>query len=164
MIHIAKNLIESILQSGGIKHIYREEEAFNKTRPSPSAIILAAREKLEPDHRKAAKFENAGRRFLRTKRFRRITPIEVTIFDRDEEKVDGWIRLLLSTLPDGIDDGQGNYTPVRPKEIEWIPDQKDRAAATVFIEFEWGIYTDRELAKIERVYLDNITVEAKSHE
>lgn len=162
MIHTAKNLIETILRTGGIKQTFRDEDAFDRVRPSPSAIILTAREKLEPDHRKAAKFENAGRRFLRTKRFRRITPIEVTIFDRDEEKVDDWIRLLLAELPDGIDDGQGNYTPLRPKEIEWIPDQKDRAAATVFIEFEWGIYTDRELGKIEQVQVNNITVEETS--
>lgn len=159
MIALAKNLIESILRTG-IKQIYRDEDAFDRVRASPSAIILTAREKLEEDRRKAVKFERGGSRFLRSKRFRRITPIEVTICDRDEEKVDGWLQLLLSSLPDGIDDGNGNYSPLRPSAIEWIPDQKDRAAATLFIEVESGIYRDQELGTIEEVHLKNITTEA----
>ncbi|KEQ23424.1 hypothetical protein [Paenibacillus tyrfis] len=153
MIHRAKNLIETTLKYIGVKQIFRDEDAFDRVRASPSAIILTAREKLEPDRKKAAKFEQGGRRYLRSKRFKRIIPIEVSIFDRDEEKVDSWIQLLLNELPDGIDDGKGNYTPLRPSAIEWIPDQKDRAAATVFIEFESGIFRDQELDTIEQVII-----------
>ncbi|PZM64853.1 hypothetical protein [Paenibacillus dendritiformis] len=164
MIKLAKDTIEDILKAGGVKSIFREEEGLDRSRKSPSVIILAAPEKLVPDRQKAAKFQQGIRRFLRSKRFKRVMPIEVGIFDRSEEEVDRWIQLLLRELPDGIDDGQGNYTAIRPSTIEWVADSSNRAAANLTIEFDFGIYVDRELGRIEDVHLKSITVEANQHD
>lgn len=161
MIQVAKDTITEILKSAGVKQIFYDDDAFNRSKANPSAIILANKEELKNKRRKACIWTDpaTGKRYLRSQKYERVLPIEVNIFHRTEELADEIARALLANLPDGIDDGLGNWTPVEPSTIDWPPDQKERALAVVFIKFIGGIYQDRELAAYAKLTGGTITKE-----
>lgn len=161
MIQIAKDTITGILNNIGVKQVYYDDDAFNRSKANPSAIILANKEELKDKRRKVCIWSDpaTGKRYLRSQRYERILPIEVNIFHRTEELADEIARALLAGLPDGIDDGLGNWTPIEPSTIDWPPDQKERALAVVFIKFIGGIYQDRELAAYTRLTGGNTSIQ-----
>lgn len=160
MIQAAKDTITEILKSAGVKQVFYDDNAFERAKAVPSAIVLAAKEELKDMRRKVSiwKDEATGKSYLRSQRYERTLPVEVNIFHRTEELADTIVQALLAGLPDGIDDGLGNWTPVEPSTIDWPPDQKERALAVVFIRFRGGIYKDEELPAKFNVVMGNIAV------
>lgn len=161
MIKIAKDTITEILKDAGVKQIFFDDSAFDRAKANPAVIVLANKEELQEKRRKVCIWTDTatGKRYLRSQRYERILPIEVNIFHRTEEQADEIARALLAGLPDGVDDGQGNWTPIMPSAIDWPPDQKERALAVVFIKFAGGIYRDQELAVYTKLTGGTITKE-----
>lgn len=146
MIRLAKDLLTNILKDHGVpvSGIFYDDSAFERIKTNPSAIILAMKEELNEVRRKVAKWEDpvTHQRYARHQKYERVLPIEVNIFHKNEEMVDEIIQGLLADLPNGIDDGTGNYVPITPAPIDWPPDQKERALAVVMIKFTFGVYKD----------------------
>lgn len=152
MIAIAKNLVEGLLIQAGILKagIYHEESAFDRIKALPFAVILAGDEKFEEKKRKVTKYTaQDGRRFMRHQRYERVSPLEITVIHKTEDDVDKVLTVVLETVPDGVDDGKGNYTPIRPAGIQWMTDQRDRAGAVLILLFAGGIYRDEEMAVVD---------------
>ncbi|TEB09144.1 hypothetical protein [Pelotomaculum propionicicum] len=157
MIAIAKNLVENLLIQAGIPKagIYHEESAFDRVKAMPFAVILAGDEKFEEKKRRVTKFTGQeGRRFMRHQRYERTSPLEITVMHKTEDDVDKVLTAVLETVPDGVDDGKGNYTPIRPAGIQWMTGQRDRAGAVLILHFIGGIYQDKDMAVVESVVIN----------
>ncbi|GAB6173281.1 MAG: hypothetical protein QMC95_06525 [Desulfitobacteriaceae bacterium] len=149
MIQAAKDLITEILKTQcGVTQIYRDDDAFERIKSNPCAILLANKEELNEKKRKVSKWADAtDRHFVRSQVYERILPVEVNIFHKTEDLVNDVLQMLLANLPGGMDDGKGNWVPIEPATIEWPPDQKERALAVLIIKFISGVYKDHELPK-----------------
>ncbi|GAB6170781.1 hypothetical protein JCM15765_02590 [Paradesulfitobacterium aromaticivorans] len=150
MIQLAKDLLTEILKNQcGVSHIFRDDDAFDRIKANPSAILLGNKEELSEKRRKVSKWtdQSTGKEYMRSQIYERVLPIEMNILHRTEDQVDGIIRLLLANLPKGMDDGLGNWVPIEPSTIDWPPDQKERALGVVIIRFRGGVYVDKELPK-----------------
>lgn len=157
MIAIAKGLVTDLLIQAGISKagIYHEESAFDRVKALPFSVVLAGDEKFEEKKRRVTKFTaQDGRRFMRHQRFERLSPLEITVMHKTEDAVDNVLTAVLEAVPDGVEDGKGNYVPIRPAGIQWMTDQRDRAGAVLVLHFVGGIYQDKEMAVVETVELN----------
>lgn len=155
MIQIAKDLITEILKDYGLKQIFYDDDAFERGKVNPSAIILANKEEIKELRKKVGIWTDisTGKKYLRTQKYERILPIEVNIFHKTEEDADKIVCHLLAQLPKGTEDND-NHIFIEPVQIDWPPDQKSRALAVVIIKFKGGIYYDKELATYTNIKLN----------
>ena len=154
MITTYKSYIKGILTGMGFTqaNVYESEDAFGRTKATPWAVILFQPEQLKEKSGKAALWENTqtGKKCIRKQKFERITVLEITFGDRTEEAVEGHVVELLKKLDTGIDDGEGNFVRIEPKQSKWLTNEsvlKAKAGVVLFIQFTGGIFVDEEIAQ-----------------
>lgn len=148
MITTYKSYVKVILTQMGFtpSNIFETEDAFGRTKPNPWAVILFQPEQMKEKQSKVKAWTDPqGNQYIRKQKYERLTVLEITFGDRTEEAVEGYVVELLKKLDIGIDDGEGNFTRIEPKQTKWFTQEsvlKAKAGVVLFIQFTGGIYTD----------------------
>lgn len=161
MITNYKKYVKELLEQMEFKlsSIYETEDAFSKNKPEPWAVVLYQPEQLKDKNKMVKQWtDDQGTVFIRKQKYERTTVIEITIGDKTQEAVEGHLIEFLKLLETGIDDGEGNFVRIEPKNTKWLTQEsvlKSKAGVVLFIEFAGGIYSDE---KVTKVTIDNINL------
>lgn len=153
MIDLAKSMLTDLLQQEGVKQIEQDDDAFDRIKAFPSAILLAGTEKLNEMRRKAKRWKDpaTGKMMVRTQKYERSLPLEVNVFHKDETSANAILTGLLRRMPKGMYDADNNWIRITSSGIDWPPGQKGRALGVLVVTFTGGIYQDKELATFREV-------------
>ena len=148
MITTYKQYVKNLLTQIGFipRNIHETEDAFGRAKPTPWVVILYQPEQMKEKQGKAAVWKDSqGKSNLRKQKFERLTVLEITFGDKSEADVETHLVEFLKLLDTGIDDGEGNFVRIEPKQTKWLTQEsilKAKAGVVLFIQFTGGIYTD----------------------
>lgn len=148
MIDLAKSLLADLLRQQGVKQIDHDDDAFERIKALPSAILLAGQEKLADRRRKVKKWKDpdSGQMIVRSQKYERTLPLNINLFHKDESSANAVMTGILKGLPKGISDAEDNWITIVPGAIDWTTAQTGRVLGILVVTFTGGIYTDRTIA------------------
>lgn len=144
MITECRKCIIQALESSGIKNIYGKKEEHYLP---PCAYIMLSKGKMERIGQKVAMSKDTSKARYRTKVYETTIAFTISIIAESESELDLLLEDFLINLPARILDNNENAIKVFPAAIGYDEDDsiiKDEYMALVSVEFEGGIYKDKE--------------------
>jgi hypothetical protein len=157
MITTYKQYVKKLLTQIGFspQNIHETEDAFGRLKSTPWVVTLYQPEQMKEKQGKAAMWKDEqGNVYLRKQKLERLTILEITFGDKSEADVETHLVEFLKLLDTGIDDGEGNFVRIEPKQTKWLSREsvlKAKAGVVLFIQFTGGIYTDTAMTNAEGI-------------